>query len=203
MRHGTLAFIIPLRTPLVIMRTFIAVEIPEEVKRGMAQAQTRLKETGADASWTRPEGIHLTFKFLGEVQETRISEIMAALGRAAEGKSRFRLQVAGAGVFPNARNPRVVWVGVTGELDKLMALQVQVEEQMVRLGFEQEDRRFTPHLTLGRIKYLRSSDAWQRSLEAIKDITLPGFDVTAISLMKSELMRSGAVYTEIGRVELK
>jgi 2'-5' RNA ligase len=184
------------------VRTFIAIEIPEETKRAMAEVQARLKVSGAEANWTRPEGIHLTLKFLDEVPEERISEITAALQQAVEGRGRFRLTVAGIGVFPHERNPRVVWIGVSGELDKLRRLQVRVEEQMVRLGFQQEDRRFTPHLTLGRIKHLLLRGSWMRALEGVKDITLPGFEVTAISLMKSELQPTGAVYTEIGRAEL-
>jgi 2'-5' RNA ligase len=184
------------------MRTFIAIEIPEEMKRAIAEVQAQLKVSGADANWTRPEGIHLTLKFLGEVPEENVSEITAALVSAAEGRGRFHLQAAGTGVFPNEKAPRVVWIGISGELDKLMGLQISVEEQMVRLGFQQEDRRFKPHLTLGRIKHLPSYGSWMHALKGVRDIELPGFDATAISLMKSELGQTGAVYTEIGRAEL-
>lgn len=185
------------------MRTFIAIEIPEETKKAIAELQARLKDSGAEASWTRPEGIHLTLKFLGEVPKERIGEVRNALVQAAEGRSRFRLTVAGTGVFPNEKDPRVVWVGVSGELDKLMGLQIRVEEHMVRLGFQQEDRRFTPHLTLGRIKKLSSRGSWVHALEGVRGIALPGFEVAGLSLMKSELGRAGSVYTEIGRAELR
>lgn len=184
------------------MRTFIAIEIPEETKRALAEVQARLKVSGAEASWTRPEGIHLTLKFLDEVPEERIGEIMAALMQAVEGRGRFRLTVAGTGVFPHERNPRIVWIGISGELDKLRKLQASVEAQMVRLGFQQEDRRFTPHLTLGRIKHLLLRGSWVRALEGVKDVTLSGFEVTAVRLIKSELQPTGAVYTEIGKAEL-
>ncbi len=184
------------------MRTFIAIEIPDEVKKQMAEAQDRLKGSGVEASWTRPEGIHLTLKFLGEVKEQRIPEVMNALASAAAGMGRFRIEVIGGGAFPNQKNARVVWIGVSGDLDRLMALQSTVEEAMAGLGMEREDRKFTPHLTLGRINYIRSRDAWVGALDALKDIRLSGFEVNAVSLMKSELKRSGAVYTEIGRVEL-
>jgi len=164
--------------------------------------QARLKDAGAEASWTRPEGIHLTLKFLGEMAEERIGEVTAALVQAAKGQRRFRLAVAGTGVFPSEKNPRVVWVGVSGELDRLMGIQLRVEEHLVRLGFQQEDRRFTPHLTLGRIKQLPSRGSWIPALQSTRDISLPGFEVAAISLVKSELKKTGAVYTEIERVEL-
>ena len=165
--------------------------------------QARLKDAGAEASWTRPEGIHLTLKFLGEMAEERIGEVTAALVQAAKGQRRFRLAVAGTGVFPSEKNPRVVWVGVSGELDRLMGIQLRVEEHLVRLGFQQEDRRFTPHLTLGRIKQLPSRGSWIPALQSTRDISLPGFEVAAISLVKSELKKTGAVYTEIERVELR
>jgi 2'-5' RNA ligase len=184
------------------MRTFIAIEIPEETKRAMAEIQARLKDAGAEASWTRPEGIHLTLKFLGDVPEESVSAVTAALKQSVEGRGRFHLRIAGTGVFPSKKNPRVVWVGVSGELDKLMGIQIRVEEQMVRLGFQQEDRRFTPHLTLGRIRNVPKGIAWTSVLESVRDINVPGFEVAAISLMKSELQQTGAVYTEIGRTEL-
>src|SRR3990170_3254347 len=130
---------------LLDMRTFIAIEIPAEIKKGMAEAQGRLKVSGVEAGWTRPEGIHLTLKFLGDVVEQRIPEIMNALALAVKGMDRFRIEIAGVGAFPNPKNAR----------------------------------------------------------DAMKDIRLSSFDVEAVSLMKSELQRSGAVYTEIGRVELK
>ncbi len=185
------------------MRAFIAIEIPEAIKQQMAEVQRGLRNSGADASWPRPEGIHLTLKFLGEVPETKLAEIMESLRTAAQGTGAFRLEVAGAGAFPNAKTARVVWIGLAGEVEKLNRLQEAVEKAMADIGFAREDRKFTPHLTLGRIKYIRSRDAWLRAMEGIRDVRLQAFEVDAISLMKSELKPSGAVYTEMGRVELK
>ncbi len=185
------------------MRTFIAIEIPDDIKREMAKAQEQLRRSGADVGWTRPGGIHLTLKFLGEVPETRIDEILASLGKAVEEKDSFRLEVGGIGVFPESRSPRVVWIGLSGEIDRLAVLQASVEEALTEIGFEREERGFTPHLTLGRIKHIRSRDGWQDALNRIKDIRLPAFDVTAVSLMKSELKPSGAVYTELAKIGLK
>ncbi len=184
------------------MRTFIAIEIPGEIKRQMAEVQRGLRNSGVDASWPRPEGIHLTLKFLGEIPEARLSEILNSLRSAAQGTGAFRIEAAGAGAFPNAKAARVVWIGLSGDVDKLSRLQSAVEKAMTDIGFAQEDRKFTPHLTLGRIKYIRSRDGWLKALEEIRDIKLSAFDVDAVSLMKSELKPSGAVYTEMGRVEL-
>jgi 2'-5' RNA ligase len=185
------------------MRTFIAIEIPNEVKQQMAEVQAGLKKADIDASWPRPEGIHLTLKFLGEVPETKIDDIRNALALAVEGMSTFQLEIAGAGAFPNARNARVVWIGVSSEIEKLNRLQAAVEEALVRIGMEREDRPFKPHLTLARIKYVRSRERLLAALEQVKDVRLQGFEVKAVSLMKSELKRSGAEYTEIARIELK
>jgi len=185
------------------MRLFIAIEIPDEVKKEMAEVQRRLKGSGVEASWPRAEGIHLTLKFLGETPESLVPDILNGMRQATGGMGPFRLQVAGSGTFPSPKNARVVWIGLSGDIEVLNRLQTGVEDAMVRLGMEREERKFTPHLTLGRIKYIRSRDKWIKALDEIKDVTLPGFDVTAVSLMKSELKPSGAVYTEVGRVELK
>jgi 2'-5' RNA ligase len=193
------AFVIP----NLKMRTFIAIEIPENVKERMTEVQATLRKADIDASWPRPEGIHLTLKFLGEVPESQIDEIRNALARAVRGINTFRLEGRGTGAFPNARSARVVWMGLSGEMEKLKQLQAAVEENLVRIGLEREDRPFKPHLTLARIKYIRSREAWQKILDQVKDIQLPGFEVSAVSLMKSELKRTGAEYTEVAKVELK
>ena len=185
------------------MRAFIAIELPPEIKQGIAKVQGQLRKNGANAGWTRPEGIHLTLKFLGEVDESRVSEIMMALTAAAKGIGKLNLEVTGAGGFPNMKNPRVLWLGVTGDIEKLSALQASVENAMTELGFEREGRTFSPHLTLGRIKFSKPGGNWQQKIESIRDVKLGGFEAERVSLMKSELKREGAVYREVGRVELK
>ncbi len=127
---------------------------------------------------------------------------MDALTPAAGGSGGFRLDIIGVGTFPTPRNARIAWLGLSGDVDKLKALQAAVEEAMEGIGFKREARIFSPHLTLGRIKAIPSRDQWLKALETLRDVKLPGFDVDALSLMKSELRRSGAVYTEIGRIAL-
>ena len=185
------------------MRAFIAIELPEEIKQGLAKVQEQLKSSGANAGWTRPEGIHLTLKFLGEVLDAKAQEILQALEVAARGTGRLALAVEGAGAFPNIKSPRVLWIGVTGDIEKLATLQTSVEDAMDGLGFEREERKFSPHLTLARIKFPKPRDNWPRVIEGIRDVKLGGFEAGHLSLMKSELRREGAVYTEVGRVELQ
>jgi 2'-5' RNA ligase len=185
------------------MRLFIAIEIPDEIKKEMLKVQEQLRKANIDASWPRAEGMHLTLKFLGEVPEKKIAEIVSGLQKAAEGIGKLRLEVKGVGTFPNPRNARVVWIGLFGDIGKLTKLQEAIENAMAGIGLARDQRKFTAHLTLGRIKYIRSRDLWLSLLSEIKDRSLTGFDATAISLMQSELKPSGAVYTEMGRVELQ
>jgi 2'-5' RNA ligase len=185
------------------MRTFIAIELPDDLKQEIARVQELLRAAGASANWTRPEGIHLTLKFLGEVPDAKAQEILQALEVAARGTGRLALAVEGAGAFPNIKSPRVLWIGVTGDIEQLATLQAAVEDAMDRLGFEREARKFSPHLTLARIKFPKPRDNWPRVIEGIRDVNLGGFEAGHLSLMKSELRREGAVYTEVGRVELE
>jgi len=168
----------------------------------MVEMQRSLQSAGVAARWARPEGIHLTLKFLGEIQESQVPVIMDSLVRAGGSSSGFRIEIAGAGAFPDPKNARVVWLGISGDADGLMKLQAVVEAAMVGAGFEREDRAFTPHLTLGRIRQIRSRAAWLKALDELGHIRLPGFDVKSVCLMKSELKPSGAVYTELGRMKL-
>lgn len=185
------------------MRLFIAIELPLEIKQGIARVQEQLRKSGADANWTRPEGIHLTLKFLGEVEEAKAAGIIEALNGACRGAGPLGLEIAGAGAFPNGKAPRVLWLGVTGDVVKLAALQASVEDAMANRGFEREERRFSPHLTLARIRFPKPRDNWPQKIESFRDVNLGGFEADHISLMKSELKREGAVYTEVGMVGLK
>lgn len=184
------------------MRLFIAIEIPDAVKRAIAQVQDLIKEGGASANWTRPEGIHLTLKFLGETEEAKVASILRALDGAASGTGRLSLSVAGAGGFPNARVPRVLWLGVRGDIDRLSVLQQAIEDAMEGQGFERETRNFSPHVTLARIKIPKQRDNWQQRIAGIADVDLGVFEVAQVSLMQSERRREGAVYTEAGNVKL-
>jgi RNA 2',3'-cyclic 3'-phosphodiesterase len=184
------------------VRAFIAVELPDGSKKEMAAVQDRFRPSKVEASWPRPEGVHLTLKFLGELPETRTSEVVNVLRAAAGGLGPFLLAGRGVGTFPNPENARVVWIGLAGEVERLIKLQAAVEDAMARIGTAREERIFIPHLTLGRIRNIRNRGAWLKALDECKDISLPGFEVTAVSLMKSELKPSGAVYAEMGRVAL-
>ena len=188
------------------VRCFIAVELPEEIKKGLKDLQARLKSGGQfPAKWVDPYSIHLTLKFLGNVSQDRLDEITAAMEEASQGVSPFNLEVKGLGVFPNPRRVQVAWVGVGGEVEKLAHLQQRLETKLVPLGFAPENRRFTPHLTLARIRDRASADERQRFGQLITDTEFEAaypWPVTAVNLMRSQLTREGAIYSRISSVEL-
>lgn len=185
------------------MRLFVAVELPVEVKAVMAALQAQLATSGVDASWPRPAGLHLTLKFLGETGEDQVPLIERALALAPGDTEEFRLRGEGVGTFPRAASARVVWLGVRGEVERLVALRDAVEGAMTGLGAEPDDRPYAPHLTLGRIRRIPRRDQWLKGLEQVRDARLPEFDVAAVSLMGSELGPGGAVHRELARVALK
>ncbi len=184
------------------MRCFIAISLPEELKAKISGIQEKLKAAGADVSWTRPEGMHLTLKFFGEIEDRRIPKIEKALDTAVDGISPFTLSVSGMGIFPDMRRPRVVWIGLKEEGDNLIRLHKGVDEELKKTGFPSEDRRFTPHITLGRIRSNRNIEKLLKLIDAEKDVDSGSFDVSDLHLIKSELKPSGAVYTELYSVML-
>jgi len=185
------------------MRCFISITLPEEIKRGMTAIQGRLRASGADVSWTRPEGMHLTLKFLGEVEEKILPEMEAALNAAVRGRSSFFLKVSGIGTFPDMRRPRVIWIALKEHGNNLIRLQRGVEEKFNEIGFPQEDRDFTPHITLGRIRSQKNVEKLLSLIEKEKDVELNGFDASCVHLMQSQLKPTGAVYTELYSAPVK
>jgi len=189
------------------IRSFIAIELPDELKLGLTQLEAQLKMSKQPwVKWVDPYSIHLTLKFLGSIAVDRISEITSAMEEAIQGISPFHLEVKDLGVFPNLRRVQVIWVGLSGEVDKLSQLQQYLESNLTRLGFAPERRPFTPHLTLARLRNRASLDERQSVGQLIATTrfeTTYTIKVDAISLMRSQLTREGAIYSRISSVELK
>ena len=184
------------------LRCFIAISLPEELKAKISGIKEKLKSAGADVSWTRPEGMHLTLKFFGEIEDKKIPKIEKALDMAVDGITTFTLSVSGMGIFPDMRRPRVVWIGLKEEGDNLIRLHKGVDEELKKTGFPSEDRRFTPHITLGRIRSNRNIEKLLKLIDAEKGVDSGSFEVSDLHLIKSELKPSGAVYTELYSVML-
>ncbi len=189
------------------VRCFIAIELPDELKIEIKRIQAKLKSDGqAGVKWVDPDGIHLTLKFLGEVDADWIDEIAGAMGAAVMGISPFRLEVKGLGVFPNLNRVRVVWVGLEGEVSKLLELVQRIEANVSPLGFPTESRPFTPHLTLARVGDRVPPDERQELGQLVartKFEAKSAIEVRAVNLMKSQLTPQGAIYSHLRSVELK
>lgn len=182
-----------------MLRTFIAVDLPASVRAELEKFEKDLKKAGAQVSWVKPDRIHLTLKFLGNVSEDLIDGIKQALEEVAASTNRLRLQPSSCGAFPTLKRMRVVWVGLQGDDEPLRALVKQVESALEPLGFTPEDRPFKAHLTLGRVKGSRNLRSLQDALLAGRDFQAEAFDVTELVLYKSELRPEGAHYTPLFR----
>jgi 2'-5' RNA ligase len=190
------------------IRTFIAIELDESIKESLTKLQERLKGQVPRGSvrWVRPEGVHLTLKFLGDVPADQIGEITKALERSCQGLAPFSFSCGGLGCFPNLKRPRVVWVGIQEETGTLAQLKEAIEENVSPLGYPSEKRKFSPHLTLGRAQRRISSGDRRRLGELVgaSEIgTLSQMQVKSVNLMRSDLRPSGAVYTRLAEVELE
>lgn len=189
------------------VRSFIAIELPEEVKAGLARLQAQLKSgKPPPVKWVDPSGIHLTLKFLGNISADKIGEITGAMEKAAQGISPFHLKVKDLGAFPNLRRVQVVWVGINGEVNKLSRLHQRLESNLAPLGFTPESRPFAPHLTLARLRDQASTEERQRFGQFIADTkseVVYTIKVDSIKLMRSQLTREGAIYSQISSIGLK
>ncbi len=190
-----------------VLRTFIAVELDEAVRAALAATQDELRAVVPRRSvrWVRPQGIHLTLKFLGDTPTGRLEEIKQALVAAASEVAPCSFTVEGLGCFPNPQRPRVIWVGVTEPTGTLRALWRAVETHVAPLGWPTEKRGFQPHLTLGRVQR-RASSAERRAIGEVVDGSdvgrLGSMAVRAVSFIRSELRPTGAVYTTLVEARL-
>ncbi|RPH95130.1 RNA 2',3'-cyclic phosphodiesterase [candidate division KSB1 bacterium] len=182
------------------MRLFIAIDLPEDWKRLLAQPETSIGWLGRGVKWVDPHSTHLTLKFLGEVEEKMLPDIQAGMATACREVESFSMQLKGTGVFPNAKMPRVYWVGIDAP-PNLMTLQARIEQEMETLGFEKEERAFKPHLTLARIK---DPAGKQRMTEALLSYKIESGAVTVREtlLMRSHLSSEGARYEAMWRCPL-
>lgn len=183
-------------------RSFFAVELSREIAEGVRRVQNGLRERLAGVSWARPEGIHLTLKFLGEVDPDRIAGIASKAEACIKAIRPFTIGVKGCGGFPNARNPRVIWIGVENPGGLLKDLQVRLEQGMEEMGFAREGRGYTPHLTIGRLRPGKGKGGVAQALEAMKDCDLGSMEVREVCLFRSLLKPTGAEYSKLKVIQL-
>lgn len=183
------------------MRAFIAVDLAPEIKAVLRDLVRTLKATRADVRWVEPDGMHLTLKFLGEIDAARADRVREALGATARRHPAFPLRLEGTGAFPGDRAPRVFWAGVAAG-PELSALHEDLEAALAAEGFEPEAREFRPHLTLGRVKGPERLGDAAAALDGHRAEPFGAMTVRRIALFESRLAPGGASYRIVDEAEL-
>jgi len=181
------------------LRCFIAIEIPETIRISIDDSIAVLKKSGAEVKWVACENIHLTVQFLGETEEPLVPKVKEALDKILSPYSPFYIKISTVGCFPDRRHPRVIWVGVE-ESRSLIDLYKDIANAMEGFGYKQEERAFTPHITIGRVKSNKNMRELLMRLDEVRAIRFSDFEVLNITLMKSELKPSGAKYYSLAEI---
>jgi 2'-5' RNA ligase len=176
------------------LRLFIAVDIPEQIRKEVSDFIEILKKYDADVKWILPENLHLTLKFLGSISDTLPGKIRESLLPLVSSHESFSLSVQRTGVFPNEKHPRVLWIGIV-DSDRLKALRDDIDQTLSSAGFPRDDKIFHPHLTLGRVKSQKGMISLMNEFRTFHDRLFGDFVVDRIKLMRSDLKPRGPEYT--------
>lgn len=188
------------------IRSFIAIPVPSEGIQALEEVVHGFDaEIGRDVRWVKPEGIHLTLKFLGNTPVGMVDKVLIVLASVTEKFNPFKLEIFGLGAFPNLRNPRVLWAGVKGDLEQLSKLQASVDDAAGDLGLPKEQRTFSPHLTLGRVRREASDGRLRKISEVIAEGELsaaPTWTANTVNLMRTELGPAGSRHYLVGTANI-
>ncbi|MFH0839145.1 MAG: RNA 2',3'-cyclic phosphodiesterase [Candidatus Omnitrophota bacterium] len=179
------------------IRTFIAIELTKELQEELKDLQQELKKSNIDATWVRPENIHLTLKFLGNITTPRIEQIGSILEDTAKQRKAFYVGLSGIGAFPKLEYPRVVWVGINEGKQETAELAKSLEDKLGEIGFQKENRPFSSHLTLARIRNPHNKDKLKKIVEGISFTSKNKAYINKIILFKSTLTPQGSIYSKI------
>ena len=184
------------------IRTFICFELSREMTIKIRDYQYYIKTFGRGVRWVKPESIHLTLKFLGDVEEANVANIAERLKPIVQDFASFKIKLTGSGAFPNLKRPRVYWIGVEEATGTLVKLHDQIDNTLEKEGFEKDQREFSPHLTLGRVEFIEEV---QKISTELQRTNFEGgeFQPREIVIMKSELQPSGAVYAPLHKLPFK
>ena len=190
------------------MRLFVAVELPDLIKQELARLQEHIKKSccNCPARWVAPGNVHLTLNFLGDISASKLVDLKLAIAQTSGDITGFDVTLAELGAFPNIERPRVIWVGIRGDLNRLLFLQKTLEQKISTLGIALDDRPFSPHLTLARAgDELLAAD--RKRLGAAAAATACGTDcrvpIRSVSLIRSQLTSAGPVYTILDSMKLR
>lgn len=186
------------------LRLFWAINLPVSLKTKILQIQNRLKMTDVDAKWIDARNLHITVKFLGDTDAALVDRISFTAEERLKKYQSFDLELSGLGFFPGVINPRVLWIGLQGKVGLLREVVEIVENLMSEYGYSREKRKFSPHLTLARLKSSKNMDKLLKTIEyedtLVKELLV--FKVLTVNLMMSDLTPSGPIYSSIFKVDL-
>lgn len=182
------------------IRSFVAILLDQAVRDAVASEIERLRPLARSVAWVAPQNLHLTLKFLGELPPEALETVNEALAEGVSEAVPFVLALHGLGAFPGLARPRVIWVGVAQGARECQALQARVDAALTQRGFRREERAYTPHLTIGRVREPRGLTALQQAITRDGQKEFGGHGVSSISLMRSDLHPTGARYTELSTV---
>lgn len=185
------------------MRTFIAVGLTDDIRSSIAGVQSEFRKHDLDVKYIKPENIHITLKFLGEVAEDKVDGVCENIKVSMEGFKKFNISVDSVGVFPGFKSPRVIWLGVSEGSGKLSGLNRSIEETFSSRGFEREKRIFSAHMTIGRVRSLKNVKLLARTVEGMSGLRIGRFLVEDVRIIKSDLTPEGPVYSVLKKVMLK
>lgn len=184
------------------MRVFVALSISSSIKEKIADVQRRLKRREDKVKWVNPDIIHLTLKFLGEIGEEKVKKVFQTAEIVGREFSPFSMKIEGMGIFPNFSRPQVVWIGVKEEEEKLKSLVASLGKELKKEGFPEEKREWKPHLTIGRVRFLKEKEKLIDFIQLEKEKRFGEERVKDIKIMQSQLTPGGAIYTVFKRVLL-
>jgi len=184
------------------MRTFISIEIPEEIKDNIEKMINELKLMLTPIKWVDKKNMHITLKFLGWVEDRKIDALTGSVADMTKGFGTIKIGFSGLGVFPDERHPRVVWVGLSEGEEKVKELADRIEDELAKQGYKSEEREFSAHLTIGRIKEKIDVAPLEKLIKDNERKSFGSFVASHVSLMKSTLMRTGPIYEEVKQLIL-
>jgi 2'-5' RNA ligase len=182
------------------LRCFIAVEMPGPLKTKIGELIDTLRQTGADVKWVKKENLHITLKFLGNIAESSVDDIKNSLTRKLSHYEPFCIRISGTGTFPPGRFPRVIWIGMD-EAEILNHIHKNVDEGMSGFGVKPDDRLFSPHLTVGRVRSNKRMNELLKKIDEMRSEEFGALEISGVSLMKSELKPAGPEYERLAEIK--
>lgn len=187
---------------MIVVRTFIAINMTSEIKETLSKIQSELKKANADVKWVGHEGMHITLKFLGNVIIGQLESVYQMVLEATSNFNQFPLSLTSVGAFPNLSSPKVIWVGVDKGKEECIKLAKRIDDNLLRLGFPVEQKEIIPHLTLGRVKSQRDRNELAKLITKLKTNSFGQMEVSNIEVMGSQLTPKGAIYTSLRELAL-